>query len=92
MTQSMPAPGDFVVQYRHSPGSRGAARIVVVYLTPDAGPEELFSSATLRGAQRAEDLAALWALQDGSHAWRSGHGGMAGERPQRIGFASSRAR
>jgi hypothetical protein len=52
----MPAPGDFVVQYRHSPGSRGAARIVVV------------------------------------HAWRSGHGGMVGERPQRIGFASSRAR
>ena len=92
MNESMPAPGDFVVEYRRCFGGRGAARIVVVHLTPDAGPEELFTSVTLRAAERAEDLAALWALQDGSRAWRIVHTSDMGVSAQRIGIARSPAR
>ena len=90
MNESMPAPGDFVVQYLRGLAGRGAARIVVVHLTTDAGPEELFSSTTLRAAERAEDLAALWALQDGSRAWRTVHIRDLGVSTQRIGIAPAR--
>lgn len=91
MTEPMPAPGDFVVEYRQCPGGRGAARIVVVHLTPDAGPEELFAAATLRGGERAEDLAALWAMQDGSRAWRVHRSRGAAGSAQRIGIGRSGA-
>jgi len=66
----VPAPGDFVVEYRQLSRGRGAARVAVMHLTRDAGPEELFSSNASRSGERAEGLAALWALQDGTCAWR----------------------
>jgi hypothetical protein len=70
MRRSGPAPGDFIVEYRNLWRGRGAARVVVVHLTSDAGPEELFSSSASHSGERAEGLAALWALEDGTCAWR----------------------
>jgi hypothetical protein len=70
VTRSVPAPGDFVVEYRHLSRGRGSARVAVMHLTHDAGPEELFSSNASRSGERAEGLAALWALEDGTCAWR----------------------
>ena len=70
MTPSAPAPGDFVVEYRHLSRGRPAARVAIVHLTPDAGPEELCSSYAVHAGERAERLAAQWAVQDGTRAWR----------------------
>ncbi len=68
--RTTPSPGDFVVEYRDLARGRGAARVVIVHLTSDAGPEEVFSSNLPRVGVRAERLAATWALEDGTCAWR----------------------
>jgi hypothetical protein len=70
MRASEPSPGDFVVEYRHLSHGRGAARVAVVHLTMDAGPEELFTSNAARSGERAENLATIWAFEDGTRAWR----------------------
>lgn len=70
MQRRAPTQGDFVVEYRPASRPRGSGRVAVVHLTPDAGPEELFSSNATGAGDRAEGLAALWALQDGCSAWR----------------------
>ena len=70
MRGSEPRPGDFVVEYRHLSYGRGTARVAVVHLTEDAGPEELFTSSAARSGERAESLAAIWAFEDGTRAWR----------------------
>ena len=70
MRGSAPCPGDFVVEYRQLSHGRGAARVAVVHLTADAGPEELFTSNAARSGERAENLATLWAFEDGTRAWR----------------------
>ena len=70
MNRLVPAPGDFVVEYRHLSRGRGTARVAVMHLTRDAGPEELFWSNASRSGERAEGLATLWALEDGTCAWR----------------------
>lgn len=69
MNSMIPAPGDFVVEYRGSWQNRGGARVVVVQVTADAGPEEVFSSCLVESGRRAERLAATWALEDGAAAW-----------------------
>jgi hypothetical protein len=66
----VPSPGDFVVEYRGAWHRRGEARVVVVQVTADAGPEEVFSSCLVESGRRAERLAATWALEDGASAWR----------------------
>ena len=68
--RATPANGDFVVEYRDLSRGRGAARVVVVHLTSDAGPEEVFSSNLAQSGTQAERLAAMWALEDGTCAWR----------------------
>ena len=70
MPSSWMKPGDYVVEYRHLARGRGQGRVAVVHLTHDAGPEELFTSSAARSGERAESLATLWALEDGTSAWR----------------------
>jgi hypothetical protein len=86
MRESVPAPGDFVVEYRNPSRGRGSARVVVVHLTRDAGPEELFSSYFSLSGERAEGLATLWALEDGTCAWRMVRGDGADATAQPIGI------
>jgi hypothetical protein len=86
MSASIPVPGDFVVEYRHLSRGRGAARVVVVHLTRDAGPEELFSSRASRSGERAEGLAALWAREDGTCAWRVVRNDHADAVAERLGI------
>lgn len=71
MIKTAPSLGDFVVEYRNLSRARGAARVVIVHLTDDAGPEEVFSSCLARTGIEAERLAATWALEDGTCAWRA---------------------
>jgi hypothetical protein len=70
MRVSEPTPGDFIVEYRKLSHSRRTARVAVLQLTPDAGPEELFTSNAARCGERAEHLATLWAFEEGTRAWR----------------------
>ena len=70
MIATVPRPGDYIVEYRSAWQWRGGGRVAVVHLTTDAGPEELFSSSANHCGDRAESLAALWALEDGTRAWR----------------------
>lgn len=69
MRRRTPHIGDYLVEYRHL-SRPGAARVAVVHLTADAGPEELFSSSAPGAGERAESLATMWAIEDGALAWR----------------------
>ena len=90
MRVAAPVPGDFVVEYRHRSHGRGSARVVVLHLTHDAGPEELFSSRVSHSGERAEGLATLWAFQDGTSAWRRVHGDGGAAVAVRIGIDARR--
>jgi hypothetical protein len=70
MMRSEPSRGDFVVEYTDASRRRDAARVVIVHLTSDAGPEEVYWSRLPQAGTQAERLAATWALEDGTCAWR----------------------
>lgn len=86
MPATAPKPGDYVVEYRPPWRGHTPSRVAVVHLTPDAGPEELFSSDAVRSGERAESLATLWALEDGTSAWRIVRSGLGGDTPEPIGI------
>ena len=70
MMRTEPSTGDFVVEYTDASRRRDAAQVVIVHLTCDVGPEEVFWSRLPHSGTQAERLAATWALEDGTCAWR----------------------
>lgn len=70
MTRTEPSAGDFVVEYIDASRRHDEARVVIVHLMSDLGLEEVYWSRLPHAGSHAERLAATWALEDGTCAWR----------------------